>query len=312
MSFTRSSAKRAAVMAVATVSAAMPLAAQAGPTTSLNATQLSVTVAPISVTGTTLGASVNALGSGLTTGAVVPTISNTGALTAGAALTADANTSFNLSVTARAADTAPVATVLSNTQGLSNSVFGSQSGAYSSASNSTLSITGTTASVAPGTGIGSSASAQFTTTIGTAIGESTVRKIATSTNNQSTFTAETQAAKFVFGGSGLTAVTAGGLGDAPLGNTPTITVAVGGDTQANVAFTSASETRTGQAGVAAQSTGSTALSIPAYGDVTAAYGGTTAGAITPTNINAMGVVGGGAGTSSSLSLVQSLTVFGGP
>ncbi|MCS5690752.1 hypothetical protein NZK33_01985 [Cyanobium sp. FGCU-6] len=300
-------------MAVATVSAAMPLAAQAGPTTSLNATQLSVTVAPISVTGTTLGASVNALGSGLTNGGVVPTIDATGALTVGNAMAAAANTSFNLSVTARAADTAPVATQLSNTQGLSNSAFGSQSGAFSSTSDSTLAITGTVATVAAGTGIGSSASASFTTTLGTSLGDSTVRKIATSTNNQSTFTAERQGAKFQAGGSGLEAVTAGGLGTTALGATPTITPLAGGNTQADVAFTFGAETRTGQAAVAANSTGSTALAIPAYGDVTATYGGTTAGAISPTtNINTLGVSGGGAGTSSSLSLVQSLTVFGGP
>jgi len=310
MSFTRSSAKRAAVMAVATVSAAMPLAAQAVPNSSLNATQLSVTVAPISVIGTTLGASVNALGSGLTANGVVPTISSVGALTAGNAMLAAANSSFNLDVTARAADTAPVETALSATQGLSTSMFGSQSGAFSSTSDSTLAITGTTANVAAGTGIGSSASASFTSTMGTGIGESTVRKIATSTNDQTTFTAERQGAMFKFGGSGLEAVSGGTLGNAALGATSTITPVAGGNTQAGVAFTVAAATRTGQAGNAAISTGSTALSIPGYGSVTAAYGGTTAGAITPSNINAMTALGGGAGTSTSLSLVQSLTVFG--
>lgn len=297
-------------MAVAAASAAMPLAAQAN--TSLNATQLSVTVAPISVTGTTLGASVNALGSGLTADAVVPTISNTGALTAGATMTAAANTSFNLDVTARAADTAPVQTALSSTQGMSNSMFGSQSGTFSSANTTgaTLAITGTTATTAAGDGIGTSATASFTSTLGSGIGESTVRRIATSTNNQTTFTAERQGAMFQFGGSGLTAVTGGRLEAATLGNTSAITVANGGATQTDVAFTVTSETRTGQAGVAALSSNSTSLSIPAYGEVAAAYGGTTAGAIAPTSINAMTVLSGGAGTTSSLSLVQSLTVFG--
>jgi hypothetical protein len=310
MTFTRSSATRAAVMAVAAASAAIPLAAQAN--TSLNATQLSVTVAPISVTGTTLGASVNALGSGLTANGVVPTIDAVGALTAGNNMAAAANSSFNLDVTARAADTAPVVTALSSTQGLSNSVFGSQSGTFSSANTTgaTLAITGTTATTAPGDGIGTSASASFTSTMGTGIGESTVRKIATSTNNQTTFTAERQGAMFQFGGSGLEAVTAGGLGTTGLGASPTITPVTGGNTQAGVAFTVTAETRTGQAAVAANSSSSTALSIPAYGEVTAAYGGTTAGAITPSNINAMTVLSGGAGTTSSLSLVQSLTVFG--
>jgi hypothetical protein len=309
MTFNRSSLLKVAMVAATAASALIPLTAQAD--TSMNATQLSVKVAPISVTGTTLGASVNALGTGLTGAATaIPTISNTGALTAAGTVGADADTTFNLDLTARAADTAPVTTALSATVGLSSSMFGKQEGTFSSASDATLAITGTTAAVSAGTGIGSTASASFTSSAGTDVGSTTATKAASASNNQTTFTAERQAAAFELGGSGLTAVTAGGIGTAALGAAPTITAAAGGLAQDGVAFTRTNEVRTGQAGVAAQSADSTALSIPAYGQVSAAYGGTTAGTITPTSVNAMTVTGGGAGTTSTMSLVQSMSVFG--
>lgn len=308
MTFTRSSLLKGAMVAATAASALIPLTAQAD--TSMNATQLSVKVAPISVTGTTLGASVNALGIGLTNAATaIPTIDTTGALTAAGNVEAAANTTFNLDLTARAADTAPVATALSASVGLSSSMFGQQEGTFSSTSNATLSFTGTTAAVAAGNGIGSTASASITSSVGTGVGSTTATKTGSASNDQTTFTAERQAAVFEFGGSGLTAVTTGGIGTAALGAAPTITAAAGGAAQDGLAFTRTNEVRTGQAGVAAVSANSTALSIPAYGQVTAAYGGTTAGTITPTNVNTMTVTGGGAGTTSTMSLVQSMSVF---
>ena len=48
---------------------------------------------------------------------------------------------------------------------------------------------------------------------------------------------------------------------------------------------------------------------PSYGIVDFSAGGTTAGAITFTNINSVAVLGGGAGTTSSLSQVGEMTAF---
>ena len=295
---------------VAAAAAVAPLAGQAAPITSINATQLSVSVAPISVTGTTLGGSVTAQGAGLVTGAP-PTLDGTGALAAGATMNAAANTAFNLDITARAADTVPVATAMSATVAVPTSNFGSQTGTFSNIGTTValLSMSGTVPSISVGNSIGASATAIFSTTMGSGIGETGVSRVATSTNEQSTFSAERQAAAFSYGGSGLTEVSAGGLTtSAALGVTPTITPVTGGVTQANVAFNVNSVTRTGQAAVAINAT-STTLEIPGYGQVNSAFGGTTGGAITPTSINAMGVASGGAGTTSELSLIQSMTVF---
>lgn len=311
MSFTSRAQGVRLVSAGVAAAAIVPLAGQAAPITSINATQLSVSVAPITVTGTTLGGSVTAQGSGLVSTAVAPTLTNTGALTGGSTMNAAANTAFSLDITARAADTAPVATAMSATVAVPTSAFGSQTGTFSNVGTSaaTLSMTGTAPSINVGNSIGASATAIFSTTMGSGIGETGVRKVASSTNEQSSFSAERQAAAFSYGGSGLMEVTAGGLtGNAALGATPTITPVTGGTSQANVAFNVNSVTRTGQAAVAINAT-STTLEMPGYGQVSSAFGGTTGGAITPNNINAMTVVSGGAGTTSSLSLIQSMTVF---
>lgn len=312
MSFTsRAQGVRLVSAGVAAAAAIVPLAGQAAPITSINATQLSVSVAPITVTGTTLGGSVTAQGSGLTAGAVAPTLSETGALTGGAAMTAGANTAFSLDITARAADTAPVATAMNATVAVPTSNFGSQTGTFSNigATRAELAMTGTVPSINVGDSIGASATAIFSTTMGSGIGETGIRRVATSTNEQSSFSAERQAAAFSYGGSGLTPVTNGGFtANAALGATPTITAANGGVSQANVAFNVNSVTRTGQAATAINAT-STTLEMPGYGQVSSAFGGTTGGAIDPSNINAMTVLSGGAGTSASLSLIQSMTVF---
>ena len=302
---------RSAALASAAAVAALPLAAQAGPG-SINATQLSVTVAPISISGTRLGGYVDSSGNGLTAGAA-PGVAADGSLTAGTTITAAADTSFNFAVTARSSD--QVVTTGAFAAGLvPTSQFGSQSGKYTATGGTlgTLAISGANAAtITAGDHQGSTATAIFSTTMSSAENESQIRRIATSSNDQATFSTERQAARFQAGGSGLSAVTAGGLGTAgvtALGADPAQTALGGGGTQAGVAFTKSQEVRTGQAAAALTAT-STTMTQPAYGVFTNTMGGTTAGAITATGMNTLTVLSGGAGTTSTLSVIQSQSAF---
>jgi len=172
------------------------------------------------------------------------------------------------------------------------------------------------ATVDAGSTQGVTATALFSNTMQTGASTAEVRRVGTSTNQQATFTTERQGAQFQFGGSGLTAVTGGGFTAATaLGAAPTVTAAAGGATQNGVDFTLNQSVRTGQAAVVVTAT-STDVTQPAYGSFTNTLGGTTARdlVIGVTGINAInnltvsGTVGG-AGTSSSLSVIQSLTAF---
>ncbi|MEB3276089.1 MAG: hypothetical protein VKM92_03890 [Cyanobacteriota bacterium] len=309
MSFTsKAQGLRLVSAGVAAAAAVVPLAVQAN--TTINATQLSVSVAPISVSGSTLGGSLTAQGTGITSVAV-PTLDSAGALTAGANMAAAANTVFNLDLTARTADTTPVATAMSATVAVPTSNFGYQEGTFSNIGSvaAALAINGTTPAINVGNSIGASATAIFSTTMSSGIAETGVRRVATSTNEQSSFDAERQAAAFKFGGSGLEEVTAGGMiTNAARGEAPVIEGYAGGETQTDVAFNVNAYSREGQDTTVINAT-STTLEIPAYGQVNAAFGGTTGGAIDPVSINAMTVNSGGAGTSSTLSVIQSMSVF---
>ena len=278
---------------------------------SINAIQLSVEVAPISVSGTRLGGSVSASGNGLSNAPTLPVLNSTGetqAMTATAFQTA-AGATFNFDVSARAAD-GPALSGGGSAAPLGGG-FGSQSGRFSAGGTGSLAFdAGNVASVSAGSGSGVTATAIFSTTMNTGANEAQVRRVATSSNNQATFTAERQGARYQHGGSGLTAVAAGTggvLAAAGLGATPTITVSTGGlaATGAGVAFTRTEAVQTGQASAALSATAAT----PAYGITTNTIGGATAGTITSTNMNTVGVTVGGAGTSSSLSVIQSLTAF---
>ena len=305
------SLRRAALASAAAV-AALPLAAQAGPA-AINATQLSVTVAPISISGTRLGGYVDAAGNGLKTGAA-PGVDADGSLTAGTTITTDPNTAFNFAVTARSSDQVVTTAAMTAAGLVPTSQFGSQSGKYTATGGTlgTLVISAANAAtITAGTHQGSTATAIFSTTMSSAENESQIRRIATSSNDQATFSTERQAARFQAGGSGLDAVTAGGLGTAgvtALGANPAQTALAGGGTQAGVAFTKSQEVRTGQA-AAALTADSTTMTQPAYGVFTNTMGGTTAGAITATNMNNLTVLSGGAGTTSTLSVIQSQSAF---
>ena len=303
---------------------ACPIPALAQNATS-NITQVSISIDPISITGTRLGGSVSATGSGLTAGAP-PTVAADGSLAAGTGMTANAGTTFNFNVTARSGDGAlAAANALGTNLTPTTSQYGSQSGEFSGAgTGSALAITdANVATVDAGSTQGVTATALVSTTMRNGSNTAEVRRVGTSTNQQATFTTERQGAQFQFGGSGLTAVTGtGGLstgGVTALGAAPTVTAATGGATQAGVDFTLNQSVRTGQAAAAVTAT-STDVTQPAYGSFTNTLGGTTArdlviGATTGTvgsnaiNNLTVGTTVGGAGTSSSLSVIQSLTAF---
>jgi len=292
------------VMGLALLACPIPALAQSA---SVNATQLSIDVAPISITGTRLGGSVSASGNGLTGGAP-PTVDNTGALGTGTTMTTAAGTTFNYDVRARAGDAA-AATATAGAVPVAS--FGSVTGRYSAtAAGATLTIgADNTAAVVVGTGQGTTATAVFSTTMGSTENQAQVRRVATTSNQQTTFTSERQATQFQFGGSGLTAVTAGGITAATaLGAAAAPVAGAGGTTQAGVAFTLSQGVTVGEAS-SALTASATDVTQPAYSSFTNTLGGTTAGAITSTNMNTLGVAAGGAGTSSSLSVIQSLTAF---
>jgi hypothetical protein len=300
------------VMGVALLACPMTALAQSA---SINATQLSVDVAPISITGTRMGGSVSASGNGLSNAPTLPTLSATGATTAGTAFTTVTGATFNYDVSARAADgSTPLAAGAAGAP--VGGDFGSQSGRFSAASTGTLAIdAANAASVSAGAAAGTTATAIFSTTMRTGANEAQVRRVATSSNNQATFTAERQGARYQHGGSGLAAVTAGGtLGAATVGTTPGITVSAGGATPeaAGVAFTRTEAVQTGQA----STTLNTAGNVPGYGTVTQTVVSGTGGDITVgtagvAGINSLTVApsGMGAGNSATLSVIQSLTAF---
>jgi len=154
--------------------------------------------------------------------------------------------------------------------GIPTTAFGSQSGTYSSGtSGAAISLSGAGApTVTAGTGVGATVSATYSGSAQSDVAATSVRRIASSSNDQSTFTATRQGTSFAASGSGLTAVTAGGLGAAAAnGAAPTITALVGGKSQANITFTKQNSTLLGQDSVAITAS-STNVTQAGYGVVT--------------------------------------------
>lgn len=311
MSFTsRARVVRLVSAGVAAAAAVAPLAAQAGPTT-INATQLSIQVAPITISGTKLGAEVSATGSGLSSATnLLPSISATGA-TGAANMAADANSTFSFAVAARSADEAATSNQL-GTDLVPTTAFGTQSGTFGTgaANAGSISLSGAgVPDITAATGPGVTASATYSSSATSDVAQTQVRRIATSSTDQASFTATRQGSSFAFSGSGLTGVTAGGLEAGVVGAAPAITTRNGGATQANVAFTASQSQLTGQDSAAMTAT-TTDVTQPGYGVVTNQLGGSTAGAITAaTGFNSLGVAAGEQGSSSTLSVIQSLTAF---
>lgn len=311
MSFTRSKLTRAAAAAIGAVSTLVPAVGQAQPA-SINATQLSVTVAPITISGTALGAEVSALGSGLTAIGVVPTIAADGSVAAAAnAGAAEAGASFNYDVSVRSADQDQANNAFLAGSLIPTTQFGSQTGSFSNQARTTAELALSPlneATVSAGTNEGVTATAIFSSTQRSDSAETQIRRIATSSNDQATFDTTRQTSRYQVGGSGLTAASAMTFGTAAQGVAPTITIVSGAESQANVAFTRTEQLLNGQ-NADLITASSTDITQPGYGRFTNTLGGTTAGAIDPASINGMTVLSGNAGTTSTLSLIQSLTAF---
>ena len=303
----------AAALGVATLACPLQALAQSA---SINAIQLSVDVAPISVSGTRLGATTSAIGVGLTTG-TLPTLDATGATNAiGTAFTTVDDVTFNYDVSARAGDGTPTAGAADALVG-GATAFGRQTGRFSEASaGTTMAITGANvATIDAGTGLGTTATATISSTVSSDANQAQIRRVATSTTGQSTFTAERQGARYQHGGSGLALVTIGGtLGPATVGTAPVITVSTGGaaPSGAGVAFTRTEAVQTGQASTVLNTAGN----VPGYGTVTQTVVSGTSGDITVgtagvAGINSLTVApsGMGVGNSATLSVIQSLTAF---
>jgi len=310
MSFTRSRAARIGLLAgTVAVSAAaqLPAAAQ-----SVNATQLSIVVAPMKIEATRLGGEISFSGSGLDAGAM-GRLDATGAYTAGTAFSANAGATFNVDMSVRAAGVAP--TVMSGTD-YAAGTFASATADYGyqkvSWSNTTPATVGTlafnNANVATIDAVDNQgvSATLIHSTKKTGLGSSMeVRRVVISSNDQLTTEGTQQTARYQVGGTGIGTLADANMASAALGAVSAITVATG-ITASNNSFS-----ETVDPGQAADEIviSTTSVTSPAYGKTVITTGGTTAGAITVGNINTASVVSGGAGTAASMSVIGTMTTF---
>lgn len=310
------SSTRVVVVAIAATALSSPALAN---TVQTNATQLTLTQAANSQVGVTQGGAFAISGSGLTL-ATIPTIAATGqvAVANAAGFTAALNTNFSYLATARQADTVSVGVNIAganlNTGTVSDVTSKSSRG---TAALGTLTINGAgVAAIAAGAGAGSTATGIFSSKNAGRFSSVENRRIVSSANTQNITHSDVQQAKFSANGDGLTAVTNGGFSNVATGLGAAIvsTVMAGGTCGAGStciglgAFDLTQETTANQA-ASIMNASSTELTTPSYGITDYSAGGTTAGLITFSNINTVAVVGGGAGTTSSLSKVGELTAF---
>jgi hypothetical protein len=290
-----------------------------------HAKQVSITRAANSMQGTAQGGSYTHSGAGLTL-VTLPTIDAVGkvSITNAAGMTSAADTTFSYSASIGQADIVNTPTTVE--AGLGAGSFGDMTtkgsaqvaggGAGVAVGTITIAANGNATAVA-GAGQGSSATGIYSTNFTSDTASIENRRVATSSNTQTVVDSERQETKATLSGSGLTAVTAFGLGDgtaAAAGTTGTahaVTVKAGGIASAlglANGFTANQSITDGQ-NTAAMGLNSVSPTRPAYGNVTEAAGGTTAGALAFTDLNNITAVGGGAGTTSSLSFIQEMTAF---
>jgi hypothetical protein len=292
---------------------ALVMAPRANAQSITNATQLSVNLAPITMSGVKQGGSASVSGAGLGTVAA-PTLSATGAFTTATPGTAPVvGSSFSYAVSGYSADEAAIATNITDATPLpSTGTYGVQSGSFTSAiAGGALNITGAgVASTTAATTVGATVSAASSTSLTNGSTSTSYQRSASSTNAQSSFSAERQGSSASLSGSAVVAATlptltlAGSIGDAPIvaagtGSTNGGTVSLG--------------VTAGQDGVGLVAVSNASVAIPIYGKVTTTLGGTTAGLVGGTggfNVNSLGVANAGsAGTSQSLTAVNSFSVF---
>ena len=334
---------RSAIVAVTAATFAAPAFAN---TVSTNAVQLTLTKAGINQTGVTQGGIFSIQGNGLDTVAnnkppILPTISAAGLVSSDAKVTSVLNQPFSFTVTARQADTVGAGGAVATNAGRHTGQFADMTtktttahtanlnnqGVDQNAANKGILTISNAGAIALAAGIysGSTATGIISTTQAGRYSQVENRRIVSSSNTQNVTNSDTQQAKFSVAGNGVAAVTDGGLAlgkdtggnavnAAAVGTSIGIEALAGGTcSQASNCgsggqFNLTNEVTANQASVAMTAT-STDATTPAYGIVDFTVGGTTAGAIVMTNLNTVTVVGGGAGTSSSLSQVGELTAF---
>ena len=309
---------RAAVTAVAATAFAAPAFAN---TVATNAVQLTVTQAANKQVGVTQGGQFAIQGNGLAAAATIPTITAAGqvAVANAAGFTSAENASFSYLATARQADTVGTGANIAGNAGRHTGTFSDMT-TQSSAGNGVLGAISISAAgvaaISAGSGAGSTATGIISSTNAGRYAQIENRRVVTSANTQNITNSDVQQTKFSANGNGVQAVTDGGFSNVAtgLGAAITATALAGGTcggTSAcanNGSFNLTNEVTAGQSGTAMSVT-STDVTTPSYGVVDFAVGGTTAGNITFTNLNTVAVLGGGAGTSSSLSQVGELTAF---
>ena len=312
---------RVAFLAIAATSLTAPAFAN---TVATNAVQLTVTQAANNQTGVTQGGQFAISGSGLTTGvgaATIPAISAAGLVSVSndPGFIAGINTNFSYLATMRQADTVGAGAAVAANGGRHTGTFSDMTTKTSVGNGTvgTLAITAAgAATLAAGAGAGSTATGIVSTTNAGRYAQIENRRIVSSSNAQNITNSDVQQAKFSANGNGVGAVTNGGFSNLATGLgtalAPLALAGAGCTAGTNCATTGSfnltNEVTASQDGTAMTVTGANATT-PSYGIVDFSAGGTTAGAITFTNINSVAVLGGGAGTTSSLSQVGEMTAF---
>ena len=313
------------VLSLSVLSFGLLPGAYAAPTLT-HAKQVSVTRLANSMSGTALGGSYTFSGAGLTQ-VNLPTISAVGLVAipdngggANVPTTAAVNTTFSYSGSIGQGDIANTATT--QVAGLGAGSFGDMT---TKASDTTATAVGTitisaagAVAAAAGAGTGSSVTGIISTNATLKNTSIENRRVATSGNTQMIVDSDRQETSATASGSNLAAMTNFGLGSnggaaaGALGTAHAATPMAGAvaPTATGLAngFTASANITDGQ-NTAAMGLTSVNVTRPAYGIVNEQAGGTTAGALTFTNLNTVTAVGGGAGTTSSLSFVQEMTAF---
>jgi len=275
-----------------------------------NATQLSVNLAPITMSGVKQGGSASVTGTGLGTVAA-PTLSAVGAFTAAVAPAAPVvGSSFSYAVSGYSADVDAAATNITSAQPLpATATYGVQSGSFTGViGGGAISISGAgVVTAGAATTVGATVSAVSSTSLNNGATSTSYQRSASSTNAQSSFSAERQGASASLSGSSVVAASLPVLATAAVGVSPVVTAGTGTTDGGTVSLS----VTPGQAGAGLVALSNASVAIPIYGKVTTTFGGTTAGAVSGFTINSLAVTtaGANAGTSSSLTAVSSFSVF---
>ena len=315
-------------LALSSLSLGFLPAANAGVLKTTHAKQMSVSRGANSMQGTALGGSYTLSGAGLT-GVGIPAILATGQVNIpNTSTTAAVDATHSYSASIGQADIANTGTTFEAAYGAGS--YGDMTTKYSDrvaaggagVAVGTIAISAAgLASGAAGAGTGSTVTGILSTNL-TGLGASVEnRRVASSANTQDIVDSDRQETKATMSGSNLAAVTEFGFGQAAvtgtIGTALTADVMAGGGATGPTAnglangFTAAASITPGQSTLSFAGGRLSAVDVtrPAYGNVTEQVGGSTAGALTFTNFNTVTAIGGGAGTTSSLSFVQEMTAF---